>query len=62
MDLGIQGRTAIVTVGSRMIGREAARTLLEAGARVTICARRREPLERTSCQYVWTLPSFRRVV
>ena len=46
MDLGIQGRTAIVTGGRRGIGREAARTLLEAGARVTICARHREPLEQ----------------
>src|SRR2546425_10497939 len=33
MDLGIQGRTAIVTGGARGIGRETARRLLEAGAR-----------------------------
>src|SRR5919204_5845349 len=39
MDLGIHGRSAIVTGGSRGIGRETAKKLLEAGARVTICAR-----------------------
>jgi 3-oxoacyl-[acyl-carrier protein] reductase len=47
MDLGIEGKAAIVTGGSRGIGRETARTLLEAGARVTICARTRETLEQT---------------
>jgi 3-oxoacyl-[acyl-carrier protein] reductase len=47
MDLGIQGRTAIVTGGARGIGRETARALLEAGVRVTICARTRAPLEQT---------------
>ncbi len=48
MDLGIEGKTAIVTGGSRGIGRETARTLLEAGVRVTICARTRGTLEQTS--------------
>lgn len=47
MDLGIQGRTAIVTGGGRGIGRETAHRLLEAGARVTICARTRATLEQT---------------
>ncbi len=46
MDLGIHGRSAIVTGGSRGIGRETARTLLEAGARVAICARNRETLDQ----------------
>ncbi|MGH7312216.1 MAG: SDR family NAD(P)-dependent oxidoreductase, partial [Candidatus Rokuibacteriota bacterium] len=46
MDLGIQGKAAIVTGGSRGIGRETARVLLEAGARVAICARSREALEQ----------------
>ncbi len=47
MDLGIQGRTAIVTGGGRGIGRETAQKLLEAGARVTICARTKATLEDT---------------
>lgn len=46
MDLGIQGRAAIVTGGSRGIGRETARVLLEAGVRVAICARSRPALEQ----------------
>ena len=45
MNLGIQGRRAVVTGGSRGIGRETARTLLEAGARVLICARTAATLE-----------------
>jgi 3-oxoacyl-[acyl-carrier protein] reductase len=45
MDLGIEGKAAIVTGGSRGIGRETARVLLEAGARVAICARHRAPLD-----------------
>ena len=47
MDLGIQGKRALVTGGSRGIGRETARTLLEAGARVIICARTPATLEDT---------------
>jgi 3-oxoacyl-[acyl-carrier protein] reductase len=47
MDLGIRDRAAIVTGGSRGIGRETARVLLEAGARVAICARTAAALEQT---------------
>ena len=50
MDLGIHGRAAIVTGGSRGIGRETARTLLEAGARVVICARTPATLEETRAE------------
>jgi len=46
MDLGIHGRSAIVTGGARGIGRETATRLLEAGARVTICARTQATLEQ----------------
>ena len=46
MDLGIRGRAAIVTGGSRGIGRETARQFLEEGVRVMICGRNGETLER----------------
>ena len=46
MDLGIRGKAAIVTGGSRGIGRETARQFLEEGVRVLICGRNAETLER----------------
>jgi 3-oxoacyl-[acyl-carrier protein] reductase len=49
MDLGLEGRVAIVTGGSRGIGREVVRELLEAGAKVMTCSRNRDQLE-TTCQ------------
>ncbi len=50
MDMGIKGRAAIVTGGSRGIGRETARRFLEEGARVMICGRNAETLERTRAE------------
>jgi 3-oxoacyl-[acyl-carrier protein] reductase len=47
MDLGIKSRSAIVTGGSRGIGRETARQFLEEGVRVTICGRNGETLNQT---------------
>ena len=41
----LKGRTAIVTGGSRGIGREMAEGLAEAGANLMLCARRREWLD-----------------
>ena len=55
MKLGIEGRTAIVTGGSKGIGLETARLLAEEGVKVLICARResalaeaRDDIERTA--------------
>ena len=50
MDLGIKGRAAIVTGGSRGIGRETARQFLEEGVRVMICGRKEETLEQTRAE------------
>lgn len=43
----LTGKTAIVTGGSRGIGKEMAEALAEAGANLMICARRREWLDET---------------
>ena len=48
MDLGLEGRVAIVGGGSKGIGRATAAVLLREGARVAICARGAEILERTA--------------
>lgn len=44
MDLGIQGRVALVTGGSRGLGRQSALALGQEGCRVAICARSAEGL------------------
>src|SRR5919198_2852846 len=48
MDLGLDGKVAVVTGGSEGIGRAAARSLGREGARVVICARRADVLERAA--------------
>jgi NAD(P)-dependent dehydrogenase (short-subunit alcohol dehydrogenase family) len=45
MDLGLSGRVAIVTGGSRGIGRAIARMLASEGVDVAICARQRQALD-----------------
>jgi 3-oxoacyl-[acyl-carrier protein] reductase len=48
MDLGLSGRSAIVTGSSRGLGLASARALVAEGCRVTICARNRERLEEAA--------------
>jgi len=47
MDLGLNGKVAVVTGGSRGIGRATALTFAEEGADVAICARGSDTLEET---------------
>jgi 3-oxoacyl-[acyl-carrier protein] reductase len=47
MDLGIKGRVAIVTGGSRGLGRMSALALAREGVNVAICGRTRATLDRT---------------
>lgn len=48
MDLGIRGKNALVTGGSRGLGRQIALSLAGEGVNVAICARGKETLDRTA--------------
>src|SRR6185436_6881042 len=50
MDLGLAGKRALVTGSSAGIGRAIAAALAAEGARVTLCARRPEPLETAAAE------------
>lgn len=48
MDLGLKGKSVVVTAASRGIGRATALTFAEEGADVALCARGKEVLEETA--------------
>jgi 3-oxoacyl-[acyl-carrier protein] reductase len=51
MDLGLKGLNAIVTGGTRGIGRAIAQTLAAEGAQVALCARNAEEVEKTTTDF-----------
>lgn len=50
MDLGIKGRVAMIAAASKGIGKACALALAREGARVSICARNAEELEKTRAE------------
>ena len=51
MELGLDGKVAMITGGSRGLGRQAALVLAREGCKVAICARGAEALEETVAEF-----------
>jgi len=62
MDFGIRGKSAVVTGGSKGIGYASAKRLLEEGAKVTICARNADVLNKSRDQLAKISPDVQAVV
>lgn len=50
MDLGLKGKTALITAGSKGIGQAIAEAFAEEGCNIAICSRNKENLETTSAE------------
>ena len=50
--LDLSGKHALITGGGAGLGRQMTEALAEAGARVTICGRREQPLQRTTAALI----------
>jgi NAD(P)-dependent dehydrogenase (short-subunit alcohol dehydrogenase family) len=50
--LDLSGKHALITGGGAGLGRQMTEALAEAGARVTICGRREEPLKKTTASLI----------
>lgn len=48
MDLGLKGKVVIITGGSEGIGKASAMRFAQEGARIAICARRKDPLDKVA--------------
>ena len=48
MNLGLEGKTALVTASSKGIGKAAAEELASEGCHVAICSRNKDELENTA--------------
>ena len=51
MDLGLQGKVAMITGGSHGLGKQAADSLAREGCKVGICARGQENLDATAAEF-----------
>lgn len=51
MDLGLQGKVAMITGGSHGLGKQAAGALAREGCKIAICARGQEQLDETKAEF-----------